>query len=392
MALAGLAPLATTPLMAQQDSYYYGGLSVGHSRNSLDDDRMANSLVGGSATITGITHDRGDTGYKLFGGYQFNRYLGMELGGFELGRFSFGASTTPTGQLDTSYSVRGLNLDVVGTLPLVGNLSAIGRVGAIRTRTRSNFAGSGAVQFVEPDRNRSDTSYKLGAGLQYAFSPGMQMRAEVERYRVSDALSGHGHVNLVSLSLVFPFGRGSAPMPRAAAPAAMPVAYAPPMPAAAPPPPPVAVMVVPPPAPVTVVGTAPPPPVQAPARRRSTYSAESLFGFDRSALQPAGRTALDGLVRDLEGADYSVVTVEGHADRIGGTAYNQQLSLQRAQAVGNYLVATGRVDASKINIVGKGESTPVTEAGSCKGETRNAELVICLQPDRRVEIEVVGLR
>ena len=82
------------------------------------------------------------------------------------------------------------NLDAVGTLPLTDNLSALGRVRAAYTRTRTQFGGTGAV--VVNNRNPSDrrSEMKVGVGLQYAFNPGFMMRVEGERYRISDATGG----------------------------------------------------------------------------------------------------------------------------------------------------------------------------------------------------------
>jgi OmpA-OmpF porin, OOP family len=60
--------------------------------------------------------------------------------------------------------------------------------------------------------------------------------------------------------------------------------------------------------------------------------------------------------------------------------------------VKGYLVSNGRLDAAKVSAQGKGETTPVTKPEDCKGNTPNAKLIACLQPDRRVDIEVVGTR
>lgn len=133
-------------------------------------------------------------------------------------------------------------------------------------------------------------------------------------------------------------------------------------------------------------------PAPAPVPQRVSMSAESLFGFDASAVKPEGRAELDKFARDLSSANYQTVTVEGHTDRLGSDAYNQKLSEERANAVKNYLVTSGRLDGSKISAVGKGESMPVTKAEDCKGNQRTAALVACLQPDRRVDVEVTGTR
>jgi OmpA-OmpF porin, OOP family len=123
-----------------------------------------------------------------------------------------------------------------------------------------------------------------------------------------------------------------------------------------------------------------------------SFSAESLFNFDQSNVQPEGRAALDKFANDLSGTQYDSISVEGHTDRLGKPAYNQKLSLERANAVKDHLVTTGRIDPAKITATGKGESTPVTQPGDCKGTRQTPALVTCLQPDRRVEIEVTGTR
>ncbi|MFZ2986478.1 OmpA family protein, partial [Ideonella sp.] len=217
--------------------------------------------------------------------------------------------------------------------------------------------------------------YKLGAGVQYAFSPSLLMRGEAERYRINDSVGHHGAVTMLSVSLVVPFGRTDGPPPRAA--------YSPPPPVAAPAPPPV------------VVVMAPPAPAPMPAPvvpRRVSFSAESLFGFDKAQLRPEGKAALDTFARELQGTQFSTVQVEGHTDRLGTPAYNQTLSMSRAESVKSYLVTSGQVDPAKLAAVGKGETMPVTKPEDCKGNRASPALIACLQPDRRVEIEVIGTR
>jgi len=86
-----------------------------------------------------------------------------------------------------------------------------------------------------------------------------------------------------------------------------------------------------------------------------------------------------------------VIIAVGHADRIGKDAYNQKLSERRAAAVKEYLVSKG-IEANRVYTEGKGEKQPVT-AGKCgKSEKKTKALIECLQPDRRVEIEVIGTK
>lgn len=132
--------------------------------------------------------------------------------------------------------------------------------------------------------------------------------------------------------------------------------------------------------------------VTVPAPQRVSLSADTLFGFDQTTVRPEGRAALDSFSNQLRGASYQSITVEGHTDRLGSTPYNQALSNERASTVKNYLVTSGKLDPSKISAVGKGEGSPVTQAAACPDNQSRASLITCLQPDRRVEVEVSGTR
>ena len=139
---------------------------------------------------------------------------------------------------------------------------------------------------------------------------------------------------------------------------------------------------------------APAPQPAAPVMQRLTLSSELLFDFDRATLRPAGQSKLDQLAGELKGAKVDRVVASGYAGRIGSETYNQKLSERRAQAVKAYLVHKG-IDPQRVQIEDKGESDPVT-GNACRNLGRewygNAKLVACLQPDRRVEIEVRGTR
>jgi OOP family OmpA-OmpF porin len=366
LGLAGLGCLVAVPALAQ-DSYYYGGLSLGQSRARIDEERITGGLLSRGLTTTGFERDEKGVAFRVFGGYQFNRYFALEGGYFNLGKFGFTSTTVPAGTLDGEMKVQGLNLDLVGTLPITERFGVLGRVGATYARTRDEFRGTGTIGMPDPSPSKNGAGFKLGLGLQYAFSPSFIVRGEAERYRIDDAVGNKGDINAFMLSLVFPFGRTPAPAPRTEAPAYMP----------------------PPPAPVM---TPPPPPVAAaPSPQRVSFSADSLFGFDQSTIRPDGRAALDNFARQLTGTRYDVVTVEGHTDRLGSAAYNQRLSLKRAESVKDYLVTSGGVDPGKISATGKGLTEPVTKPEDCRGP-RTAKLIACLQPDRRVEVEVTGTR
>jgi OmpA-OmpF porin, OOP family len=373
--LAGLACLGATSASAQEaPGYFYGGASIGQSRAKIDDARIRAGLLSQGLATSAMSSDEESLAWKAFGGYQLNRYLGIEAGYFDLGHFGFTSTTAPAGTLDGRIRLHGINLDLVGTLPVTERFSVLARVGAQHARARDTFRGSGGVDVLTPNTSKSETGVKFGAGLQYAFTPNLMLRGEAERYRINDAVGNHGDVSMYSVGLVFAFGRQTAAAPH---PLAAPVYQAPV--AAAPPPPPAVAVVAP-----------PPPPPPAPPRRVS-FSADTLFSFNDSELGPKGKVALDEFSHELAGTQFDSITVEGHTDRLGSPAYNQKLSMRRAEAVRDYLASTG-IEPTRISAVGKGESQPLTKTQDCRGMKPAPKLIACLQPDRRVDVEVSGTK
>jgi OOP family OmpA-OmpF porin len=117
------------------------------------------------------------------------------------------------------------------------------------------------------------------------------------------------------------------------------------------------------------------------AAAKVTYTADALFDFDKSVLKPAARTSLDNLSGQIKSLALEVVIATGHTDSVGTDAYNQKLSVRRADAVKKYLVSKGIAD-NRIQIEGKGESQPVADNKTDDGRAKN----------RRVQIEVIGTR
>lgn len=140
----------------------------------------------------------------------------------------------------------------------------------------------------------------------------------------------------------------------------------------------------------TPVAAAPAALVPAKLAQKVSFSADALFAFNKSALKPEGKVMLDDLARQLNGAEYDMILVTGHADRIGGAAYNQKLSVQRAEEVKAYLVGKN-IPVGRINATGQGETQPMTKTGECVG-AKSAKLIACLQPDRRVDVEMTGTK
>lgn len=133
-----------------------------------------------------------------------------------------------------------------------------------------------------------------------------------------------------------------------------------------------------PPAAVTPPARPAPPAV---AASKVTFAADAFFDFDKSVLKPEGRAKLDDLVSKIKGINLEVIIAVGHTDSIGTDAYNQKLSVRRAEAVKAYLVSKG-IERNRVYTEGKGEKQPVADNRTKEGRAKN----------RRVEIEVVGTR
>jgi len=215
VALIALTVLGSRIAIAQ-DAGWYGGTNLGQSRATIDDGRIRRELQAGGLGTNSIDNDEHHFGYKIFGGYQFNRYLALEAGYFDLGKFSFHAATTPAGSLDGSLKLKGGNVDMVGLLPITGKFSLFGRVGAIYADTRDSFSGSGAVKVLDPSPSKRGFNYKFGLGLQYQITQSLAMRGEVERYRINDAVGNRGDIDLISVGVLYRFGPKSQAVTRTA--------------------------------------------------------------------------------------------------------------------------------------------------------------------------------
>ncbi len=131
-----------------------------------------------------------------------------------------------------------------------------------------------------------------------------------------------------------------------------------------------------------------PPPLATPFPRspaatseKVTFAADAFFDTDQSVLRSDAKAKLDELVRKTSDVSIELIIAVGHADSVGSDAYNQKLSMSRAESVKAYLVSKG-IEANRIYAEGKGEAMPVADNMTAEGRAKS----------RRVELEVVGTR
>lgn len=149
------------------ESGFYGGAGLGRTDSEVN--------------ATGVNGDDKDNAWKLFGGYQINRYLGVELGYHDLGRAS---AVGPGGS--ATFDSTAWTASLVGSLPITQQFAGFAKVGVARTETDGAGVLGGAAT-VSNDRN-TDATY--GLGLRYDFTKAFGVRGEWERFRSGGGLGG----------------------------------------------------------------------------------------------------------------------------------------------------------------------------------------------------------
>ncbi|MEA9390681.1 porin OmpA [Acerihabitans sp. TG2] len=343
-----LAAFTTVTQAAPKDNTWYAGGKLGWSQYH-DTGFYGNGYD--SRIGNGPTHNS-QLGAGAFLGYQANPYLGFELGYDWLGRMPYKGSVD-----NGAFKAQGIQLTTKLSYPITDDLDIYTRLGGMVWHADSKAAYNNGAGGRLSD-NDTGISPLAAGGLEYAVTKNWATRLE---YQWTNNIGDAGTVGtrpdngMLSVGVSYRFGQDDVAAPVAA-----------PAPTAAPAP---------------VVQT-----------KHFTLRSDVLFNFNKAELKPEGQQALNQLYSQLSSLDPKdgSVTVLGFTDRIGSEQYNQKLSQARAQSVVSYLISKG-IPADKISARGMGESNPVTGA-TCNNVKARAALITCLAPDRRVEIEVKGIK
>lgn len=337
LALLGI----TMPALATEHNRWYFGAGGGLTLANIAQQEIIADLLAAGYETTEFRDNESDFGYKLYVGYQFNPYLALEGGYFDLGTFDYTATTIPAGSKTGSLSFSGWNMDAVGTITLTERSSLIARIGLHEGTTKTQFAGTGAVNVLNSDYRNKDIDYKIGVGYQYKVNDAWSLRLEAERFRIDDAVGNTGHVDLYSLNVVYRFGtRKHAP-----------------------------------------VAATPPPPVQEPAPRPVAVATEQYcaelgiqFEIGNENIERVNREPILVLATFLAKYPDTTAIIQGHTDNVGTPADNQRLSEQRANSLRNYLIREHGINASRLTAVGFGESQPIASNSTTQGQQANRRI------------------
>jgi len=352
--LLALTVIMSSHVAIAQDTGWYGGFNIGQSRANIDDDLINSNLLDQGFTSATIVDDDRNRGFKIFGGYQLHRNFAVEGGYFDLGKFSYAATTVPPGTLDGQIKVKGINLDLVGILPITEQFSAFARAGVNHAKANVTYVTTGLVTVLDLTPSERDTSYKFGFGLQYDFTDAFGVRAEAERYRINDAVGNNGDIDLFSLGLVYRFGGQTAAPERIATVTERP-------------------------APVRVIV-----PV---ATRTEQYCSilDLQFEINQNTVQREYEEKIDQVGIFMNKYPDTTAVIEGHSDEVGTSADNMLLSQRRAEGVVTYLVDRRGIDRSRLRAVGYGETRPLASNNTEVGKRLNRRINAVIACARDIE-------
>lgn len=191
------------------DTGFYAGFGVSAVKADIDRARAIDQWAAAGNSTANVGVRSNTVGFKVFGGYEFNRYVGLELSYADLGTFKAHAQNTAANtRAESAHEVTAYALEAVGTLPVYRGFSVFGKAGAALTSAKDTMSCSGVtLPGCGSTVSEDEYNYKLGLGAQYAFANGMALRLDVDRYfDVGDRdTTSEATIDTAGLSLSFRF-------------------------------------------------------------------------------------------------------------------------------------------------------------------------------------------
>lgn len=198
----GLTEYGDAPMDALDPTGIYMGFGIGQAKVNDWAQYSAGFVNSSFGLPSPVSDDNRSLGFKVFGGYQFNKYFGVEGGFVDFNDVK--ASSTVTGPDRSVYTTAendAWTLAAVGTLPVTKHVSVFAKLGASswssNLRTVSTNA-TGLTASAVDGSNGYDVFYGLGAG--YALLESIELRAEVERYKFDNL-----DIDLMTAGVAFKF-------------------------------------------------------------------------------------------------------------------------------------------------------------------------------------------
>lgn len=358
-----MSVVASQNIMAE--GFYLGG-SLGQARGEVDAEEMNNRMAklgyDAEARVTGQNR----TAWELFGGYHYGDYLGVEVGYVDLGKVRTQLSGSPTdiqaylqsANLVHPRSASGYEIAVLGTYPFNEKNSVYLRAGVLFSD--SQYRANSQTDFAK--RSDKEREGFIGAGYDYEFNNRWGLRLSYENYRVEDE-----RIGLLGIGVKYKFHFRQDVATVAAAPIANimpePRVTEPPAPAVAP----------------TSADSCDKTNLSSDCASKTsvTKSIELAVQFDTnsSEIKPNYTMDLDKLADFMQHNPAARVVIEGHTDSQGNNEHNKALSLNRAQAICDFLVEKKNISRARLTPTGYGEGKPVADNTTPEGRAKNRRVV-----------------
>ncbi|VFP88218.1 porin OmpA [Candidatus Erwinia haradaeae] len=333
-----LASVATVARATPKDNSWYSGIKLGWSHyNDIDYSNIPYQKNEGPNHPNQI-------GSGIFFGYQANPHLSFDLGYDWLGRMPNKGKTT-----HGAFKAQGVQLAAKINYPISNNLNAYTRLGSMMWHANTAQTNPTHAKLRSKDNGVSPL---IALGMEYTINKNWSTRLDyqwVNNIGNARTIGARPDNSLLNIGLAYHFGKNEEE---------------------------------------SIVPLSP----STPDNNHFTLKSDVLFAFNQANLNADGQKILDQLytkVNSLETKDVSIVVV-GYSDRIGSEQYNQKLSEKRTQAVVDYLVNKG-VPNDQISSHSEGSANPAS-THTCDAVHNQQELIVCLAPDRRVEIEVKDIQ